>query len=201
MTLLADFESQRVLEHIRSSGLLTEFTDYMGNEQGSTNSCAGLADLTDLPSNERLVQVRLAGNDQVADGSVNITQYPVSIYVIGKTNLDDATTVQGLANDIRNWLRKNFFSSAECITAIQVLGSGGPYPMEDSRPFCEISLIVKFVADTMTIIDPLDNAINNLWPTIDCGQLDPAINDIWPTLDCGQLDPAINDRWPTTNCI
>lgn len=144
MTLLADFESQRVLNHIRSSGLLTSFTDYQGNAQGATLSASGMVDLTELPSNERLLQVRLSGNDQVADGSVNFSQYPVSVYIFGKTNLDDASVVNGLTDDIRNWLRKNFKSDDECIIAIQVLGKGGPYPMDDSRPYCEIPLIVKF---------------------------------------------------------
>tara|TARA_R110002124_G_C8974544_1_gene515812 strand:+ start:44700 stop:45149 length:450 start_codon:yes stop_codon:yes gene_type:complete len=144
MTLLADFESQRVLNHIRSSGLLTSFTDYQGNTQGATLSASGMVDLTELPSNERLLQVRLSGNDQVADGSVNFSQYPVSVYIFGKTNLDDASIVNGLTDDIRNWLRKNFKSDDECIMAIQVLGKGGPYPMDDSRPYCEIPLIVKF---------------------------------------------------------
>ncbi len=144
MTLLADFESQRVLNHIRSSGLLTSFTDYQGNAQGATLSASGMVDLTELPSNERLLQVRLAGNDQIADGSVNFSQYPVSVYIFGKANLDDASVVSGLTDDIRNWLRKNFKSDDECIIAIQVLGKGGPYPMDDSRPYCEIPLIVKF---------------------------------------------------------
>ncbi len=146
MTLLADFESQRVLNHIRSSGLLTSFTDYKGNTQGATLSASGMVDLTELPSNERLLQVRLAGNDQVADGSVNFSQYPVSVYIFGKTNLDDASIIDGLTCDIRNWLRlkENSKSKSECIMAIQVLGKGGPYPMDDSRPYCEIPLIVKF---------------------------------------------------------
>lgn len=144
MTLLADFESHRVLSHIRSSGLLTSFTDYQGNAQGATLSASGMVDLTELPSDQRLVQVRLSGNDQIADGSVNFSQYPVSVYIFGKANLDDASIVNGLTDDIRNWLRKNFASSDECIIAIQVLGKGGPYPMEDSRPYCEIPLIVKF---------------------------------------------------------
>ena len=144
MTLLADFESQRVLKHIRSSGLLTSFTDYQGNAQGATLSASGMVDLTELPGNERLLQVRLAGNDQVADGSVNFSQYPVSVYIFGKTSLDDASIVNGLTDDIRNWLRKSFKSDDECIIAIQVLGKGGPYPMDDSRPYCEIPLIVKF---------------------------------------------------------
>lgn len=146
MTLLASFESQRVLNHIRTSGLLTAFTDYQGNAQGATLSASGIVNLTELPANERLVQVRLAGNDQIADGSVGFSQYPVSIYVFGKANLDDAPTVTGLTDDIRNWLRKNFSSSDECIISIQVLGKGGPYPMDDSRPYCEIPLIVKFNA-------------------------------------------------------
>lgn len=146
MTLLANFESQRVLNHIRSSGLLTSFTDYKGDAQGATLSASGMVDLTELPSNERLLQVRLAGNDQVADGSVNFSQYPVSVYIFGKTNLDDASIVNGLTDDIRNWLRKNFKSDDECIIAIQVLGKGGPYPMDDSRPYCEVPLIVKFGA-------------------------------------------------------
>lgn len=144
MTLLADFESQRVLNHIRSSGLLTSFTDYQGNAQGATLSASGMVDLTELPGNERLLQVRLAGNDQVADGSTSFSQYPVSVYIFGKTNLDDASIVNGLTDDIRNWLRQNFKSDDECIIAIQVLGKGGPYPMDDSRPYCEIPLIVKF---------------------------------------------------------
>jgi|GEM_PF-5517887 len=148
MTLLADFESQRVLNHIRSSGLLTSFTDYLGNAQGATLSASGMVNLTELPSDQRLLQVRLAGNDQVADGSVNFTQYPVSVYIYGKTDLSDAGIVDGLTCDIRNWLRlkENSGSKAECIIAIQVLGKGGPYPMGDSRPYCEIPLIVKFNA-------------------------------------------------------
>lgn len=146
MTLLADFESQRVLNHIRSSGLLDGFTDFKGETQPACNSCSGMVDLTELPSDQRLLQVRLAGNDQIADGSVNFSQYPVSVYVFGKTNLDDASIVNGLTDDIRNWLRKNFASADECIIAIQVLGKGGPYPMDDSRPYCEIPLIVKFGA-------------------------------------------------------
>ena len=95
MTLLASFESQRVLNHIRTSGLLTAFTDYQGNAQGATLSASGIVDLTTLPSYKRLVQVHLSGNDQIADGSVGFSQYPVSIYVFGKANLDDAPIVTG----------------------------------------------------------------------------------------------------------
>lgn len=144
MTLLADFEQQRLLNHIRTSGLLDGFTDFLGNAQGETQSTAAYIDMVSYPSNERLLQVRLSGNDQFADGSIGMTQYPCSVYVFSKANVEDEGITSGLTSDLIKWLRANYQSDAECIISIQVLGKGGPYMMEDSRVYFEIPLNVRF---------------------------------------------------------
>lgn len=144
MTLLADFEQQRLLNHIRTSGLLDGFTDFLGNAQGATDSASTYIDMTTYPKNERLLQVRLSGNDQFADGSIGMTQYPCSVYVFSKANIEDEGITSGLTSDLIKWLRANYQSDAECIISIQVLGKGGPYMMEDSRVYFEIPLNVRF---------------------------------------------------------
>ena len=144
MTLLADFEQQRLLNHIRTSGLLDGFTDFLGNAQGATQSASAYIDMTTYPANERLLQVRLSGNDQFADGSIGMTQYPCSVYVFSKANIEDEGITSGLTSDLIKWLRTNYQSDSECIISIQVLGKGGPYMMEDSRVYFEIPLNVRF---------------------------------------------------------
>ncbi|ANI22084.1 hypothetical protein PP586_gp67 [Pseudoalteromonas phage vB_PspS-H40/1] len=149
MTLLADFEQQRLLNHIRTSGLLDGFTDFLGNAQGATQSASSYIDMTTYPANERLLQVRLSGNDQFADGSIGMTQYPCSVYVFSKANIEDEGITSGLTSDLVKWLRANYQSDAECIISIQVLGKGGPYMMEDSRVYFEIPLNVRFNTDNV----------------------------------------------------
>lgn len=149
MTLLADFEQQRLLNHIRTSGLLTGFTDFLGNSQGATQSTSSYIDMTSYPKNERLLQVRLSGNDQFADGSIGMTQYPCSVYVFSKTNIEDEGITSGLTSDLIKWLRANYRSDDECIISIQVLGKGGPYMMEDSRVYFEIPLNVRFTENNV----------------------------------------------------
>ena len=63
MTLTANFEDVRLLNHIKTSGLLTSFTDCFGNPQGATDSTSGMIDLTKLAGNKRAVFVRTNSND------------------------------------------------------------------------------------------------------------------------------------------
>lgn len=147
MTVLReDFEEVRLLNHIKTSGLLTSFTDLDGNAQGATPSTAGIIDMTKVDPNSRAVQVRLSGVDQFSTGSIPMSQYPASVNVFSKVGFDDSETTKGLTKSIRDWMRVNYQSDSECIIAITAQGIGGPYLMEDNRVYYEIPLIVKFTA-------------------------------------------------------
>lgn len=146
MTLLADFESERLLNHIKTSGLLDGFTDYKGDAQPALISMTGYIDLTTFPADERACMVRLTGQEQFAEGSIPQLQYPVSIFLFGKKVGMEGTevgTLNGLAADLVKWIRENYRSDTQCINAIQSFGKGGPF-MDESRPYMEIPLIVKF---------------------------------------------------------
>ena len=146
MTLLADFEGERLLSHIKSSGLLDGFTDHLGSSQPAMPSTANIIDLSSLDSGMRALQVRLTGNDQFADGSIGMSQYPCGIYIFSKANPADVNVVNSFTSQLRDWLRVNYQSDSECIISIQVMGKGGPYMLEDSRVYFEIPLNVRFNA-------------------------------------------------------
>lgn len=146
MTLLADFEGERLLSHIKSSGLLDGFTDHLGDTQPGMPSTANIIDLSSLDKDMRALQVRLTGNDQFADGSIGMSQYPCSVYIFSKANPADVNVVNSFTSQLRDWLRVNYQSDSECIISIQVMGKSGAYMLEDSRVYFEIPLNVKFIA-------------------------------------------------------
>jgi len=144
MTLLSDFECERLLNHIKSSGLLDGFTDHKGNAQPAMPSTANIIDMTALDANSRALQVRLSGNDQFASGSIGMSQYPCSVYIFGKAQLSDTNIVNSFTSALKDWLRVNYTNNDECIISIQTLGKGGPFILSDNRPYFEIPLIVRF---------------------------------------------------------
>ena len=144
MTTLANFEDVRLLEHIKTSGLLTSFTDAFGNTQGATPSVSGSIDLTKLAPNSRAVLVRRNGGDAFGQPYQGFTEYPMLIAVFSKAEDNDLAIANGLANDIYKWLIDNYQSSDECIMAISTRGVSPPLYTEDSRAVFEIALNVKF---------------------------------------------------------
>ena len=77
MTTIANFEEVRLLEHIKSSGLLTSFTDCFGNAQGTTDSVSGMIDLTNLADNKRAILVRQNGSDSFGRPYQGIIDVPM----------------------------------------------------------------------------------------------------------------------------
>lgn len=144
MTTLANFEDVRLLEHIKTSGLLTSFTDCFENPQGATESTAGSIDLTKLAPNERAVLVRRNGGDSFGRPYLGMDEYPMLVAVFSKAEDNDLAIANGLAKDIRKWLIDNYKSSDQCIMAISTRGVSPPLYTEDSRAVFEISLNVKF---------------------------------------------------------
>lgn len=144
MTLLANFEDIRLLEHIKASGLLTSFTDAFDNPQGATPSVPGSIDLTKLEPNERAVLVRRNGGDSFGRPYLGIDEYPMLVVVFSKAEDSDLAIANGLAKDIRKWLIDNYQSSDQCIMAISTRGVSPPLYTEDSRAVFEIPLTVKF---------------------------------------------------------
>lgn len=144
MTTIANFEDVRLLEHIKTSGLLTSFTNAFGNAQGATPSTTGAIDLTKLAPNSRAVLVRRNGGDAFGRPYQGFTEYPMLIAVFSKAEDNDLAITNGLANDIYKWLITNYQSSDECIMAISTRGVSPPLYTEDSRAVFEISLTVKF---------------------------------------------------------
>lgn len=144
MTTIANFEDVRLLEHIKTSGLLTSFTDALGNAQGPTDSEAGRIDFPNLAANKRAVLVRKNGPDSFGQPYQNLAEYPMLIAVFSKADNNDMAITNGLANDIYKWLIVNYQSSDECIMAISTRGVSPPLYTEDSRAVFEINLRVKF---------------------------------------------------------
>lgn len=144
MTTLANFEDIRLLEHIRTSGLLTSFTDAFGNAQGATPAVAGSIDLTKLSPDSRAVLVRRNGGDAFGQPYQGFTEHPMLVVVFSKAQDDDLAIANGFANDIYKWLIANYQSSDECIMAISTRGVSPPLYTEDSRAVFEIPLTVKF---------------------------------------------------------
>jgi hypothetical protein len=144
MTTIANFEEVRLLEHIKTSGLLTSFTDVFGNPQGATDSVAGMIDLTKLASDKRAVFVRQNGGDSFGRPYLGHTEYPMLVAVFSKVSDADLAITKGLATDIYKWLIDNYQSSDECIMAISTRGVSNPLFAEDGRAVFEIPLTVKF---------------------------------------------------------
>lgn len=144
MTTIANFEDVRLLEHIKTSGLLTSFTDAFGNAQGATESDSGSIDLPSLDPNKRAVLVRKNGNDAFGQPYLGFSEYPMLVVVFSKATRSDKAIANGLANDIRKWLITNYQSSDECIMSISTRGVSPPLYTEDSRAAFEITLTVKF---------------------------------------------------------
>jgi hypothetical protein len=145
MTLRADLPAERLLAHIKTSGLLTSFVDIDGNNQGATPSTAGMINMDQVSADSRAVQVRAQGNDQLADSEVNMEQLPCSVYVFSKRELSDVTITEGLTRQLREWLRSNKRSADDCIVSIQSFGLGGPFIAEEGRVYYELPLLVRFV--------------------------------------------------------
>ena len=146
MTTLANFEEVRLLNHIKTSGLLTSFTDCFGNAQGATGSDAGAIDLTELDSNKRAVLVRQNGGDAFGRPYLGSTDIPMLVVVFSKVDDADLAITKGLALDIYKWLIPNYNSVDECIISIQTRAVSNPLYTEDGRAVFEIPLIVKFNA-------------------------------------------------------
>lgn len=144
MTTIANFEDVRLLEHIKTSGLLTSFTDAFGNTQGATDSDTGMIDLNELANNKRAVLVRRNGGDTFGRPYQGFTEYPMLVVVFSKVGDEDLAIANGLANDIYKWLINNYQSSDECIMGISTRGVSNPLFTEDSRAVFEIPLTVKF---------------------------------------------------------
>jgi len=144
MTLLASFEGERLLNHIKSSGLLDGFADHNGIAQPAIPSTANIIDMVELDSDSRALQVRLLGNDQFASGSIGMSQYPCGIYIFGKAQLSDVNVINSFTSSLKDWLRINYTNNNECIISIQTLGKGGPFILSDNRPYFEIPLVVRF---------------------------------------------------------
>ena len=144
MTTIANFEDVRLLEHIKTSGFLTSFTDAFGNTQGATESDTGMIDLNELANNKRAVLVRRNGGDSFGRPYQGFTEYPMLVVVFSKVGDEDLAIANGLANDIYKWLVNNYQSSGECIMAISTRGVSNPLFTEDSRAVFEIPLTVKF---------------------------------------------------------
>lgn len=144
MTTIANFEDVRLLEHIKTSGLLTSFTDAFGNAQGATDSDTGMIDLNELANNKRAVLVRRNGGDSFGRPYQGFTEYPMLVVVFSKVGDEDSAIANGLANDIYRWLITNYQSSDECIMSISTRGVSPPLYTEDSRAVFEIALNVKF---------------------------------------------------------
>ena len=142
----SDFEQERLLQHIKTSGLLDSFVDPYGNTQGATPSTSSALNVESVPDNSRFVTVALTGNGQINDGSIGFEQYPCTVSVFGKKDPYDMEIVRGLSVQLSKWLKKNFQNAEQCIFGIQVLGSGngGPYFAEEGRVYFDIPLIVKF---------------------------------------------------------
>lgn len=144
MADIENFEEVRLLEHVKTSGLLDGFTDINGQRKSAPKLYVSEIDLTELQNNQRAVFFRLDGGDQLGDAAAKFEQYPVSIYVFGRKGKDDAGIVKGYAKDIARWLRDNYSNADQCITNIQSLSFNGPQITEDSRRVYTINLIVKF---------------------------------------------------------
>lgn len=144
MTTIANFEDVRLLEHIKTSGLLTSFADAFGNAQGATPSVSGSIDLTKLAENSRAVLVRRNGGESFGQPYQSFAEYPMLVVVFSKAEDSDLAIANGLANDIYRWLITNYQSSDECIMAISTRGVSPPFYTEDSRAVFEIPLTVKF---------------------------------------------------------
>lgn len=142
--LLADLEQVRLLEHIKTSGLTTSFTDLFGNAQGASVTVAGAVYMERLSASDRCVQVRINGNEQQPNGNVGFTQLPMVANVFSRREVGDDAITEGLAKSIRDWLLINYNSGDQCIINIEVQGCTGPYYTEESRVYFEIPMIVKF---------------------------------------------------------
>ena len=67
----ANLEQVRLLEHIKTSGLIAPFVDFLGNQQDAPEAVAGILDLTSeyVLASKRYIQVRMAGGEQQTAGS------------------------------------------------------------------------------------------------------------------------------------
>lgn len=141
---LADFEQVRLLEHLKTSGLLDGFLDPLGNNQPAVMQTAGPIEMEQLEASQRCVQCRINGGEQQPYGDIGYTQRPMMINVFSKRVISDTLIAEGLAKSIQAWLLENFESESHCIISIEVLGCNGAFFAEESRVYFEIPLVVKF---------------------------------------------------------
>lgn len=145
MATVADFEEVRVLEHVKTSGLLDGFTDINGQLKAAPKLFVSEIDLSTLQANQRAVLFRTSGNDQLQQTVLTMTEKPFSIFVFGRVGIEDAGIIKGYAQDLESWIRQNPSNLDQCIVDIQSLSFNGPFQDETSRRIYEINLLVKFI--------------------------------------------------------
>jgi len=144
MSTIADLEVKQLEDHLTSGGFFAPFTDILGNNQPAPTFQSFELDLTNgtVDRNERVIMIRNSGNITASTRTFFKERFML-VLVVGRVGESDRVIVNGLAEDIEDYLVKNF-SDGACIANIVSSGVSPTFITEDGRRAFEINITVMF---------------------------------------------------------
>lgn len=144
MSTIADLEVRQLELHLNAGGFFSPFTDILGNAQPAPTFQGFELDLTSgtVEKNERVIMIRNAGNITSTTRTF-FKERLMMVLVVGRVGEDDRLVANGLAEDIEDYLVKNF-TDGGCIANIVSSGVSPTRITEDGRRAFEINITVMF---------------------------------------------------------
>ncbi len=144
MTTTSNLEVVQLKDHLTAGGFFSAFTDIFGNNQPAPTSQLFELDLTsgNVNQNERVIMIKNSGNITSSTRTF-FKERPMLVLVVGFTGKTDRVIANGLADDIEDYMVKNF-SDDGCIANIVSSGVTGPFITEDGRRAFEVNITVMF---------------------------------------------------------
>lgn len=144
MATIANLEVNQLEKHLITGGFFSSFTDILGNNQPAPTFQAFELDLTNgtVKKNERVIMIRNSGNIESSTRTFFKKRF-MMVAVISRVGENDRIIANGLAEDIEDYLVKNF-SDGACISDIISSGVSPVRITEDGRRAFEINLTVTF---------------------------------------------------------
>lgn len=143
MASIADLEVEQVKQHLIAGGFLGAFTDIYGDAQPALITQELEADFVSIANDDRIAMIRTVGG---ITNPANRTLYKeriMMVMVTGQVGEKDSVIVNGLANDMEEYLMANP-SDGQCMFNIVSSGVTGPFINKDSRRSYEINFTASF---------------------------------------------------------
>ena len=144
MSTTSNLEVVQLKNHLTAGGFFSAFDDIFGNNQPAPTSQLFELDLTNgnVDKNERVIMIKNSGNITSSTRTF-FKERPMLVLVVGRAGKTDRVIANGLAEDVEDYMVKNFSDDA-CIANIVSSGVTGPFIAEDGRRAFEVNITVTF---------------------------------------------------------